>query len=294
MISTTKKKAVTHSGSFHADDVFAAVVLQKIFPKIIIKRTRDAGEIEKADIIFDIGGIYDPKSLKFDHHQNDAPVRKNGIPYSSFGMIWKEYGEQYCGGAAVADRIEQRFVQLVDAGDNGVSLTQNLIDGVSPMTIEDMIATFAPNLLGKPESAGRQFVMATDWARTFLDRLVAKEIDIARRIEYISEKITASPDERYVVLDKPVLYERIAVNHPKLLFVVLPNESNGTWGVRTVRKNPDGFEPRKPLPAEWAGHIDEDLAEITGVSDAIFAHKMRFLAVANSREGALKLLELAL
>ena len=39
---------------------------------------------------------------------------------------------------------------------------------------------------------------------------------------------------------------------------------------------------------------DETLQKVTGVEDAVFCHKGLFLAVAKSKEGAIKLAELAL
>ncbi|MEK7088001.1 MAG: MYG1 family protein, partial [Patescibacteria group bacterium] len=39
---------------------------------------------------------------------------------------------------------------------------------------------------------------------------------------------------------------------------------------------------------------DAKLAEVTGVPDAVFAHRNRFMAVARSKEGAIALAKLAL
>ena len=54
-------KAVTHNGIFHADDIFSAAILLKVFPDISIYRTRDQDQIDKADIVFDVGHVYDPE-----------------------------------------------------------------------------------------------------------------------------------------------------------------------------------------------------------------------------------------
>jgi uncharacterized UPF0160 family protein len=48
------------------------------------------------------------------------------------------------------------------------------------------------------------------------------------------------------------------------------------------------------LPLEWAGKSGDELIQITGVTDAIFCHRERFIAVAESKEGAVKLAHLAL
>ncbi|MDQ5931189.1 MAG: hypothetical protein QG674_355, partial [Patescibacteria group bacterium] len=101
--------AVTHNGSFHTDDVFATATLQLFYAErdLTIVRSREEKDIDSADIVFDVGGIYDPKTLRFDHHQKGgAGERENGIPYSSFGLIWKEYGAVLCGGAEVAQVVD--------------------------------------------------------------------------------------------------------------------------------------------------------------------------------------------
>jgi uncharacterized UPF0160 family protein len=56
----------------------------------------------------------------------------------------------------------------------------------------------------------------------------------------------------------------------------------------------EGFANRRDLPAEWAGLSDAELAAVTGVPDAQFAHSSRFYAAAGSREGALALVARAL
>ena len=75
--------ALTHSGKFHADDVFASALLRICYPGIEIRRTFEIPEGFDG-LIFDIGGG------RFDHHQTGAPVRPNGVPYAAFGLLWRE------------------------------------------------------------------------------------------------------------------------------------------------------------------------------------------------------------
>ncbi|MEK7128127.1 MAG: MYG1 family protein [Patescibacteria group bacterium] len=65
-ISSKKSlKLVTHDGSFHSDDIFAAATLQIYLEKkgeaFEIIRTRDEEIIKNGDFVFDVGGIYDEK-----------------------------------------------------------------------------------------------------------------------------------------------------------------------------------------------------------------------------------------
>ena len=60
--------AVTHDGSYHSDDLLAAVLLKKLYPGIKIVRSRDPDVIVKADIAFDVGEIFDSTIQRYDHH----------------------------------------------------------------------------------------------------------------------------------------------------------------------------------------------------------------------------------
>ena len=64
--------------------------------------------------------------------------------------------------------------------------------------------------------------------------------------------------------------------------------------MKALRLGPSAFATRIKFPESWAGKRDKDLAEVSGVSDSVFCHNGRFLAVAKSKEGALALAKLAL
>ena len=85
---------VTHSGGFHADELLSSVILTRLFPKARITRTRDAAWTTPAPdrVIYDAGRDHDPERLIFDHHQKSLPLRGDGQPYSSFGLIWRHFG----------------------------------------------------------------------------------------------------------------------------------------------------------------------------------------------------------
>ena len=100
-------RVATHSGSFHADEVFALATLRLHFGVIGIIRTRDPEELAACDLRIDVGRKYDPESGDFDHHQGDAGERANGIRYASFGLVWKSFGAQVCGSEAIADRAAE-------------------------------------------------------------------------------------------------------------------------------------------------------------------------------------------
>lgn len=96
------KRAFTHGGIFHADDVFAAALLRIVYPGILIERGNQVPE-HYDGLIFDIG------RGRYDHHQQDRKVRKNGVPYASFGLLWQELGEGLLE-KEDAERFDEEFV----------------------------------------------------------------------------------------------------------------------------------------------------------------------------------------
>ena len=130
------KKLITHNGSFHADDIFAcatlSLVLEKEGQEFEVIRTRDEETIKNGDYVFDVGGIYNPKINRFDHHQKSgAGKRENGIEYSSFGLVWKKFGKELTGSEKIAELIDKHLVSSIDAHDNGLDLVEIKYD-VSP------------------------------------------------------------------------------------------------------------------------------------------------------------------
>ena len=73
---------VTHGGTFHADDVFATVILSKIMPEIRIIRLLEVTEQMPENVI-----IYDIGAGKFDHHQFGGNGEREGVKYAAFGCI---------------------------------------------------------------------------------------------------------------------------------------------------------------------------------------------------------------
>ena len=67
------------------------------------------------DYVLDVGGEYNPKENKFDHHQEGwNEKRGNGIPYATTGLIWKEYGKKITD-SALSIKDQQRISDDVAA-----------------------------------------------------------------------------------------------------------------------------------------------------------------------------------
>jgi len=281
-----KINIVTHDQSFHADDVFTVATLSILNKgKIKIQRTRSKKLIEKADFVLDVGGIYDGKT-RFDHHQEEgAGIRANGTPFATFGLIWKKFGTKVCGSQKIATCVEKRLVQFIDTQDNGVDSFRPTKD-FSPYTISDLIASLNPTWNEKLD-----YDKSFNTAVKFAEKIILREIAVASaKLEaegFIKKAYEKSQDKKILVLNKNYAWKDSISDYPEVLFVVYPKGS--LWRANAVRKNNLSFDSKKPFPKSWAGKTDETLSKISGVPDAKFCHRKLFLAVADSKEGAIKL-----
>ena len=295
LFNKQQPKIVVHDGKFHADDLFAAATVRMYLKGAgEIIRTRDQKVIDFADFVLDVGGISDPGQQRFDHHQHGgAGVRSNGIPYASFGLVWRKYGDEICGDSKIAERIERKLVAPIDADDNGYSLVQSTAP-VAPYGLQGVLYALRPTWKEDPKMYDTSFMELLPFAQKLIEREIIIARDAIAAEEMVERAYQNALDKRCIELDGPYPYQEKLTAHPEPLFVVAPRPADSKWKVECVRKNPFGFENRKSLPEKWAGLRDSDLALATGVSDAVFCHNGRFLAVAKTKEGAWALAKLAL
>jgi uncharacterized UPF0160 family protein len=302
----------THSGKFHCDDVFAYAVLRLALglsaPGVDhqLLRTRKPELIEAADIVWDVGSISDAAADRFDHHQRGAPLRPDGTPFSSAGLIWQVYGaravaallpDDAAGFAeAIAGEIDENMVRRIDEIDNGVSADGPVKRDTLGLArlIEDFNPAWDDEAAQGPTAGDAAFQEAAALALGVLARRVES---LRARHAAESEVLAAhreAEDKRVLVLERGMPWKNIVFNHDlPVLFTISP-ASNGNWMLDTVPPEPGSFDQRLPLPESWAGLQNAELAAETGVADAVFVHLRRFVAAAKSRAGALALARLAL
>lgn len=295
-----KKKVtlVTHNSKFHVDDIFACATLQLALEKKNIPykvvRTRDMSIIEKGDYVFDVGGIYDPSINRYDHHQKEgAGVRANGIPYASFGLVWKHFGHELCQ-PEIAQEIDVKIASGIDAIDNGISITKLIYPDVFCLDFGDLASSFKPSWKEESETGfDKGFAEIVEIAKGFLKREIVYLTDFKEAEQLVEIGFQNAQDKRIIILDQYSPGKGKLSAHPEPLYVIYPNNLNKTWMVSAVRDDETEFINRKNFPEAWAGLRDRELAEATGVSDAVFCHKGLFLAAARSKEGAYKLAKIA-
>jgi uncharacterized UPF0160 family protein len=291
-----KEKLVTHDGSFHADDVFACATLSLVLEKenkgFEIIRTRDEETIKSGDVVFDVGGIYDEITNRFDHHQKGgAGKRKNGIEYSSFGLVWKKFGA-FLSSDEEMGIIDKRLVAPIDAGDNGMDIVEKKYD-IFPYMIQEFFRVMRPTLIEPDLSMDKMFEESVTFAKKILGREIVHARDFVLSNRAILDIYENTKDKRILVFDKNYHGGEILDQIKETLFVVHPR-GDGSFGVKAIRKDVSSFENKKDFPNAWAGLKGEELAKVTGVEDAIFCHRALFTATAKTKEGAIRLAELAL
>ncbi|MBC5781572.1 MYG1 family protein [Ramlibacter sp. USB13] len=308
-------RIATHSGSFHADDVFGVAVLAALHPRHEIVRSRDPAVLAGAAFLVDVGGEWDAARGRFDHHQRGFDGRRPaGEGYASAGLVWHAFGEAYVRLAAqelgatlrddavlrVAQEVDASLVRHLDLVDTGAQMVAPGVFGLS-----SQVALLNSSWLEEQGLDARalarlqmeRFREAMAIVQRLLHRLVTRRIGQ----ELAAEKVRGA--ER--LLHGRVLYLReggmpwtavVVQEMPDVRLVIYPETDEGgqRFVLRTVPVAADSFANRMDLPRAWAGLRDAQLVAASGVPDALFCHTNLFIAVARSFEGALRMAELAL
>lgn len=299
---TKNKICITHDGTFHADDLFATAALSILNNENIkIIRTRDPEIIKKGDYVYDVGGENDGERNRFDHHQKGGGgVRPNGVPYASFGLVWKKYGEQICGSKEAAEMIDYKIVQSIDAKDEGFDILIPKIKDVFPYSVE---AIFLSEIPTWKEEHNRNFDKIFKKQLKKVIELLKREIKIVKDdlegIKMLLEYYNKSDDKRIIISNNDFpryLLQNTLSRLPEPLYLVYPSSKGSIWKVEAIKKSPETMESRKLFPEEWRGFTngDEKLKEVTGVKDIIFCHQNGFYLTSETKESAIKLAEKAL
>mmetsp|Transcript_9685 Transcript_9685/g.9993 ORF Transcript_9685/g.9993 Transcript_9685/m.9993 type:complete len:391 (-) Transcript_9685:43-1215(-) len=94
------KVLVTHSGCFHADEVLAVMMARylKAFSSLVLVRTRNKNIFSFADMIVDVGDIFDPNTLRYDHHMSSFTEvydsKYSSVKMSAAGLVFKYHGKE--------------------------------------------------------------------------------------------------------------------------------------------------------------------------------------------------------
>lgn len=286
---------ITHAGIFHADEVFASVILSKVIDNLVISRVFEIDDLMNNKIIYDIGGG------KFDHHQlGGNGKREDGISYSSCGLIWKEYGKillknkGYQNIDELFEIIDRDLIEYIDANDNGEIPT--IDTNYNFMHLSKLISEFNSKW-DEDIDNDINFIEVVKFADIIFEK-VLKSITSKLKAKAIIEESIKKSKNNIMFLDKFAPWKEFLLisNNDKakdILFVIFPSNRGG-YNICSVPKELKSFENRKKFPKNWAGLKDSELQELTGVEGAIFCHNARFIAGAKTKQDAYKLASLAI
>lgn len=287
----------THDGIFHADDVFAVMMLLKVHGREHeIIRTRNPEALDHADIVVDTGGKSDPPRY-FDHHQSDFNERRPTLyPYASAGLVALHYWRGLFPSWAVYARVDRKLILPIDLIDSGIQIYEP-VDGVHPYTVSDIIHSLngVENTTAWNDTQYIRFLKAINMAEEIFDRAVIRAARWVQDNEFVSS-LAKKHDGKVLVLPKPMSWiEAIVSNNQTIEYVVYP-DMTGIWMIQAVPASHQAVfgDLRNPLPSPWAGKRDKDLAELTGVAGAVFCHRGLWLAGAKTKEDALMLADMAI
>lgn len=313
----------THDKCFHADDVAAVSLLGSYYnkkdTKIQLVRSRDTELMKQADILVDVGFVYDPTVKRFDHHQDDCNEVFGptfNIPLSSVGMVWKHYGkdilELYISSSEEFNIIKDwkehldglhtevyvKTIQELDGHDNGIvpvdggkrnywthlSLSGIISSMNSPDTNndEDQLRAF--------EKAVRFFGMVFEIK---LEEIVRKYFDYIVSYNIVLKLLSENLHNEYLVVDKkiPTIYKCLNTLDPNCRIKFLIFTDGDHIAVRTRNKKDEMFTSLVPLLS-----YDQAVSKLSEneISELVFIHKACFIAKTKSLSLAIKLVELSL
>ena len=283
---------VTHSGTMHADEVFATAFLDLYLDDVRVFRTTRVEGDTTNKFVYDIG------RGKFDHHQIDALKRDNGITYSSLGLLWREFGRDFLKKynfsniEEIFTGVDKDLIEGIDADDNG--FFPKIEANYKVKSIPNIIKIFNPSF-DSGENEKDQFLKAVNLAKMIFEEEViyinGKVISDKKVTEIINN---SDVSKGYLYLDEYVPFDDAVFNHPdgdKILFVAYPSNRGG-YAIKTVSKNSNDRTSRKLFPEEWAGLQGKELEEVSGISGLNFCHTGRFIVNCSTFDAMEKVLDL--
>lgn len=295
-------KLVTHDGSFHYDEVLATAVLLEIYPDAEVIRTRVDEIIKTGDIVYDVGGEFDPSKNRFDHHQKsfqDTFSPRYEIRMSSAGLIYKyycdklfeKYGFSKSSGIYedIREKIYAEFFLPADAIDNGYDIFGEL----KPRTVADVVRSFnvysTSNESVKEES--KRFRNALRFVsldlRNYLNSVL---MDYVVNYEALYEELSGFEGDVFVTSKKlttDLVYDIDQKLNKDIKFVVVKNDKEARILTMPVEKGKFGI--KYPLHPKWRGLAGDDLVKASGIPGCVFVHATGFTGGNKTVEGAIEM-----
>ncbi|XP_052801144.1 MYG1 exonuclease-like isoform X2 [Mya arenaria] len=324
---TKSLKIGTHNGTFHCDEVLACFMLKQLpqYKDSEIVRSRDQAILDTCDIVVDVGGVYDPKKHRYDHHQRSFNESMSSLcdgkawvtKLSSAGLVYLHFGRRLLAQIfeltaedpiveTVYDLMYEGFIEEIDGVDNGV----NQYDGEPRYKVTTTLSSRVRNLNPAWNETSfdeqGQFMKAMEMVGSvFLDRvlfyknswlparsLVEEALNNRHKVDESGEIVCLSAGgcpwkEHLFQLEK-------SLDVSPTIKYMLYTDTAGKWRIQCVPVRPDSFSNRLSLPSDWQGLRDDELIKKSGIPGCIFVHANGFIGGNQTYEGVLAMAKYSL
>ena len=273
------------------------------FKNATIKRTRVQALLEECDIVVDVGGVYDPARLRFDHHQQGCTESwykpsfwdwlYPRVMLSSAGMVWRHFGKEIIHELQpdltedqtrrIWERIYRNWIQAIDEQDT----TGKKWKGPSLM---HAISQMNPYDSTNDDKQDKCFLGAMKHAREAFLPYIRNEIKYEQFKEKSIPVVQTAPRHlNGLVIEMSSDHMSTLFARVKKLPYYLIFKSKDTWMVRAVPVKLESHKSRLSLPKNWRGQRDAALDKVVGINGCIFAHLTGFLGGHKTKEGAIEM-----
>jgi uncharacterized UPF0160 family protein len=304
----------THSGTFHCDEVVAISMLRMLVPHFTLIRSRSDEELRTADVVVDVGGVFDPATLRFDHHQRGfddyfSDQYRSVTKLSSAGLVFKYFGRdllQRCFGVQDSMlekaflRVYHNFICSVDAIDNGVDIAAAPKYKVST-DLASRVSRKNPGWNESGSDENERFRAALDVATEEINAQIHAVVSswLPARVlveEAVHARLNFHPSGKVIRLKQfcPWVEHLQDIEDETdglhILFCVFEDQG-GQFRVRAMPAARGSFENRLSLPENMRGLRDAELCEKAGISDLTFVHHSGFIGGTRTEAAAIALIE---
>ncbi len=222
---------------------------------------------------------------KFDHHQkNRNGKRKNGIYYSSIGLLWKKFGKDYLEKLNVKnidktfEYMDTELIQYIDATDN--MQMEYLVNKISP----DFVKLCNPEW-NEEIDEDAAFIKAVKLGDEFWDIYIKHAIAEVEAIEIILDKVN-NAKENYIIFDKDMPYKKALrlIKNLNVKYFIFKSRREG-YDIRAIYDNYKFSE--KITKCEDIN----DVKRKTNISDLIYLDTSGKLCCTETLDGAIKLIK---
>jgi uncharacterized UPF0160 family protein len=280
-----------------------------------IVRTRDPEVIAKADIVVDVGAVYDPSTHRYDHHQREFTGTfddHHKTRLSSAGLVYKHFGRRVI--ASLTSNAPEATIELIFQ-----KLYDDFIEGIDGIDngVNEYPAEVKANYKVMTDLGARVGWLNPAWNETgidldarFTEAMAITGHDFSHFVNYFSkswlpartvvesalkERFNVHPSGEIIVLDQFCPWKGHLEGLEKELNIfgtvkyAIFQDSGSSWRVQCMSVSSESFDNRKSLPERWWGKRDADLSTLSGIPGCIFIHATGFIGGAQTKESALRM-----